>query len=745
MTINLDDIKNNKCTLSCESIEALVNNQKSGCPYVLAVIESNGSKSYYDALRLNSFLKSKNILVHPNDESLKVTSVTYIWNRHAQSTFTEIGTLSAGLNPLLDNQLLSTYTDTATVCQEQNIALRLDNLITIATTELKKDKNQNEITFLTKLIDDEIEYYLSAHKDGIKILKLIAEYFQTGTSKLDKPVIYNKLALAYQNDKSSGLGNSFRQSGNQGALNMHRRAFYALNPKVESKEYFLIAAQAINYDVSLIKDFLWKKNRDAMLEVVKNFNYLANWVVPIDPTHIGKDEFHFSTDLGFMKECCQHANGESYLPFFQLDKMKSDKEYSATVLDILKKNGRCISAFQDQEEAVGKALSEFPEAFMFMAPNLRNDISTLTKMITKTKQKNMFNYADATTRILDDNVVQIKSHTKDYPFVITKAHKHQIIVCSPYGDDKLLTCSFDKTVRLWNTKTWESQEICSHPEHEIRDVQVVGPGIIATASWDETVKVVNVDKGSVLHELKHKSKINCVAGRLNENGNIIIRSGCRNGTFYTFELPKDGGQPTSVITTANENFKNGTVFSICNLTSFKGDYFVTGCGDGTVTIWNGNGKQPTKVMQWKAHDDAIRCIIECPHGIATCSKDKKIKIWKLHDPMTIESGQSLYDLDDTLDGHAEEVLYLFLMQDKSLLSSSKDSTVKLWRYKDGKWRLNMNFGGHVDWARCASQLPDGKIVTVGADTTMRVYDLSQIQESDYIELSLDKVALDLDR
>ncbi len=734
MITKLDDIKNIKCTFKSESIETLVNNQKNGCPYVLAVIESNGVKSYYDALSYNTFLKDKKILAHPNDESLKVDSVTYIWNRQATSTFTEI-----------KNQSLSPVTDIAAACQEKNIALRLKNQIKIA-TEQTKDKNQEEITFWTKLIDAEIEQYLTAHKDGIEILSLIAEYLNSDASKLsrlDRPVIYNKLALAYQNDKSSGLGKSFRQSGgNKGALEMHRRAFSALNPKSESNEYYRIAAEAINYDVSLMKHFPWKENRTAMLEVVKNFNYLANWVIPIDPAYIGIGEFHFSTDLDFMKECCQQANGESYLPFFHLYKMKSDKEYTSTVLSIVEKNGKCISAFQDQPEVVVKALSKFPEAFMFMASNLRRDISTLEKMRTASNQKTMYNYADVTTKILGDNVVQIKPHTNDYPFVIPDAHKHQIIVCSPFGDNKLLTCSFDKTVRLWDTTTWESKEICSHPLHEIRDVQVVSPGIAATASWDQTVKIFEIDTGKLLHTLKHKSSVNCVAGRLNEKGNMIIRSGCRDGTFYTFqiptiEVPKNGELPTPVVTTVNENVKNGTAFTICNLKSLKGDYFVTGCGDGTVTIWNGNDKQPTKVMEWKAHDDSIRGIIECPNGFATCSKDKKIKIWKLHDPMTVKDSQSLIELDDTLEGHADEVLHLFLMQDKSILSSAKDSTVKLWKDMNGKRKLDMNFGGHVDWARCATQLPDGRIVTVGADATMRVYDLSKIKESDYTKLQLD--------
>jgi phospholipase A-2-activating protein len=76
--------------------------------------------------------------------------------------------------------------------------------------------------------------------------------------------------------------------------------------------------------------------------------------------------------------------------------------------------------------------------------------------------------------------------------------------------------------------------------------------------------------------------------------------------------------------------------------------------------------------EFEAHGDIIRDFVEIPGmGFASCSNDETVKIWTL-------DGQNL----QTLKGHTGFVFSLARLESGELLSSSDDTTVRVW--KDGE-------------------------------------------------------------
>ena len=183
-----------------------------------------------------------------------------------------------------------------------------------------------------------------------------------------------------------------------------------------------------------------------------------------------------------------------------------------------------------------------------------------------------------------------------------------------------------------------------------------------------------------------------------------------------------------------------------------GQTLASASADGTVKLWNLNGKV---VKTFQGHTGAVYSVSFSPNGqmIASASYDRTVKLWSLDgkvvqtfqghsngvnsvsfssDGQMIASASAegtvkLWSLDgkvlQTFEGHKGAVISVsFSPDNQTVASASYDGRVKLWSL-DGK--VLQTFEGHTGAVRRVSFSPDGQMIaSASADGTVKLWSLN---------------------
>jgi len=138
----------------------------------------------------------------------------------------------------------------------------------------------------------------------------------------------------------------------------------------------------------------------------------------------------------------------------------------------------------------------------------------------------------------------------------------------------------------------------------------------------------------------------------------------------------------------------------------------TGGGDGKIRLWNIGNQQMTQVLA--SHQDACSTLAQMADGrLVSGGDDGMIMVWDIH------TGSCT----NTLVGHRADVRCIIYLKNGWLLSGSKDGVMWLW---DGQLGSQYKWEGHRDCIHHLLQLPSGDVLSCGGyqDRTLRLWDVS---------------------
>ncbi|MFN6531406.1 serine/threonine-protein kinase [Nostoc sp. ChiSLP03a] len=310
-----------------------------------------------------------------------------------------------------------------------------------------------------------------------------------------------------------------------------------------------------------------------------------------------------------------------------------------------------------------------------------------------------------------------------------KGHSSMVhaIAISPDGQF-IASGSNDKTIKLWQMGTgklvrqlgrWSSNHssmvhsvafspipISSNLSYQSESgksarVADLNRGILASGSWDNTIKLWDVNTGKEIRTLTgHANWVNSVA--FSPNGKFLA-SGSADCTIKLWQVQT--GIEIQTLTGHSDPVSSIAYSPITSTTNSQERQLVaSGSNDYTIKLWQiYTGRN---IYTLTGHSFFVNCIAFSKNGeiIASGSGDNTIKLWH------VNTGKEIR----TLIGHSDSVWSVGFSQDGQFLASgSWDNTIKLWHIHSGKEISTLT--GHSNYVRCVAFCPDGQTLVSGSD------------------------------
>ncbi|KAF8839806.1 WD40 repeat-like protein [Paxillus ammoniavirescens] len=282
------------------------------------------------------------------------------------------------------------------------------------------------------------------------------------------------------------------------------------------------------------------------------------------------------------------------------------------------------------------------------------------------------------------------------PLTTISGHEDGIWRVAPLpGGKRVVTCSLDKAVRIWDMETGEQEGTSMEHESKVYGLTVTRDGKrILSGDGDKVIKVWDVETHELVEEWgTHTGGIFCIAISPDDQ---LAASGDLEGTIVIREM-KEGGE------TKHSIDAGGRVFSVCF--SPNGEKLACGVSmnaDGRVYAIQIYDVESGKLVLGpiKAHEDDVRCVLwplSDGSQLVSASDDRTIRFWNS------ETGELI---EQPWTGHTSYVMSLSLSPDGTkLASASVDSTVCFWdlrsgdpigqplQHTDGLWALTFSPSG----------------------------------------------------
>ena len=308
-----------------------------------------------------------------------------------------------------------------------------------------------------------------------------------------------------------------------------------------------------------------------------------------------------------------------------------------------------------------------------------------------------------------------------------KGHSSMVhaIAISPDGQF-IASGSNDKTIKLWQVGTgklvrqlgrWSSSHssmvhsvafspISSNLSYQGESGKSAGVadlnrGILASGSWDNTIKLWDINTGKEIRTLTgHANWVNSVA--FSPDGKFLA-SGSADCTIKLWQVQTGIEIQTF---TGHSDPVSSVAYSPRTPTtnSQERQLVASGSNDYTIKLWQiYTGRN---IYTLTGHSFFVNCIAFSKNGeiLASGSGDNTIKLWH------VNTGREIH----TLIGHSDSVWSVAFSQDGQFLASgSWDNTIKLWHIHSGREISTLT--GHSNYVRCVAFSLDGQTLVSGSD------------------------------
>ena len=272
--------------------------------------------------------------------------------------------------------------------------------------------------------------------------------------------------------------------------------------------------------------------------------------------------------------------------------------------------------------------------------------------------------------------------------------------------------SYDNTVKLWNRNNAKATRSLPH-NGRVNDLVFTADGQqLVTGSGSGDINLWTLPTGQLKAKLSGNSgRIMSLALSLDDS---VLAIGTSDGALKTWTLGRDSSFSNPI------TLKDiGAQINAIAFHPIDPNLLLSGDQEGIVRVWDLAQKKNTLILQDNA-DRIVSLAVNNNGYVASGSYDAAIRIWN------IESGK----LTQTLKDHDFVVADVAFSPDGKLLASaSYDESIKIWDWQKSKVLCTLN--GHSGFVYSVAFTDAGDtLVSGGYDGTVRTWDLASIAGGD---------------
>lgn len=279
--------------------------------------------------------------------------------------------------------------------------------------------------------------------------------------------------------------------------------------------------------------------------------------------------------------------------------------------------------------------------------------------------------------------------------------KNVAVQCVAVDDGYAAAGYLDGSVRIWSgdrvASEWKAADLA------IYSIDIDG-GTVVTGGQDYMVKVWN---GKTLRSKFEKAHVGLVAAVGIDGGRVL--SGSYDGTIGVWD-------PAKASPVARIEAHGGEVSAMAITSDGR---LVTGGYDRSVRVWSVSGRSQT--LRIDAHKGRVNAVLAAGSKLISAGDDGVIAMWD-------GAGKLLAEFQ----GHTGEAKGLALTGSGLLVTGGNDGVIRLWTPGQKKPSSELRGGsGEID---VLAVTPDGRrIVSVGSDRALRIWDVSKKKEEGRVD------------
>ena len=294
---------------------------------------------------------------------------------------------------------------------------------------------------------------------------------------------------------------------------------------------------------------------------------------------------------------------------------------------------------------------------------------------------------------------------------IEKAHDDDIVNLIELHNKKIMTCSYDKSMKVWNINIKTNTIVCERiilGKNKNMCLLEFEPNKVLFGSQSSKIGLIDVTnpKKELFSFKGHLLSVNCLI-KLNKKlfASASNDTDIRIWDYYKRQckniLREDDSKNIFCLIKFNDDSicSSGVdkIVKIFNweeskcidklyehktwikcLLKLNDNKIISGSDDGVIKLWDNKTKE---IKEVKAHEDSVKALCNINDKyVASCSFDKTIKIWD------VNKG----DCVQILNGHSDKVICVLFHSDGYLITCSNDKTIKIWEQDKNSIKLNAN-------------------------------------------------------
>lgn len=196
-------------------------------------------------------------------------------------------------------------------------------------------------------------------------------------------------------------------------------------------------------------------------------------------------------------------------------------------------------------------------------------------------------------------------------------HSNWIMSLKLLKDGRLASASYDETIKIWNYQSGQLLKTLGHHTDSVRGLAVLSNNRLASCSWDRTVKIWNTTNWDLLKSITFMDQIFTLT--LLSDENLVIIFYTTSGTQIMKILNPNTNQVVRTIQSRNTSvhFNSIELLSDRNLAS--------GMTNGEILIYNPINSEILRTL--RGHKDAVWSLLALDNMLFSGSKDGEIRFW----------------------------------------------------------------------------------------------------------------------